>query len=69
MPAKLTKITNVEKLLRRPKGATIPQLQKSTGWQAHSVRAALTGLRKKGHDIQRRSDEKGVTIYRIIEDG
>ena len=68
MPAKPTKTANVEKLLRRRKGATILQLQKSTGWQAHSVRAALTGLRKKGHDIQRSKDLKGVTTYRIVEE-
>jgi|TARA_B100000315_G_scaffold233988_1_gene247622 hypothetical protein len=66
MTAKSTKIANVEKLLCRPKGATVLQLQKSTGWQAHSVRAALTGLRKKGHNIRRGSDAKGVTNYHIV---
>ena len=53
MPAKTTKTDAVTRLLRRSSGATIAQLQKTTGWQPHSVRAALTGLCKKGHDVQR----------------
>ena len=65
MPAKSTKTAAVIRLLRRPSGATIVQLQKFTDWKPHSVRAALTGLRKKGHDVQRGKDAKGVTVYRI----
>ena len=63
--AKPTKIATILKLLRRPNGASIDQLQKSTGWQPHSVRAAITGLRKNGHDIERDKDAKGVTRYRV----
>ncbi len=65
MPAKPTKIETILKLLRRPSGATIAQMQKATGWLAHSVRAALTGLRKKGHNVERGKDAKGITRYRI----
>ena len=65
MPTKPTKIETILKLLRRPSGVGIAQLQKATGWQTHSVRAALTGLRKKGHSIERGTDAKGVTRYRI----
>ena len=65
MPAKPTKIETFLKQLRRPNGASIAQLQKTTGWQPHSVRAALTGLRKKGHNIERDKDTKGVTRYRV----
>jgi hypothetical protein len=53
MPAKPTKIEIVLKQLHRPSGASIAQLQKATGWQPHSVRAVLTGLRKKGHNVER----------------
>ena len=49
-------------LLSRPKGAKITELQKATGWQAHSVRAALTGLRKRGITIARSQDD-GATVY------
>ncbi len=50
-------------LLRRPKGSKITELQKATGWQAHSIRAAITGLRKRGIAITRSQDD-GVTVYR-----
>ena len=65
MPAKSTKIETILKLLHRPSGASIAQLRKAAGWQPHSVRAALTGLRKKGHTIERGRDAKGVTRYCI----
>ncbi len=67
MPAKITKIDAVIRLLSRASGATIAQIQKTTDWQPHSVRAALTGLRKKGHDVQRDKNAKGVTVYRITK--
>lgn len=67
MPAKINKNDTILKLLRRPNGATIAQLQKATGWQSHSIRAALTGLRKKDHDVQRDKNAKGVTVYRITK--
>jgi hypothetical protein len=35
-------------LLRRPRGATLTELMSATGWQAHSVRGAISGaIRKK----------------------
>lgn len=59
-----TKISIVLDLLRRAGGATLPELTKATGWLPHSTRAALTGLRKKGHPVTRaRRDE--VTCYHI----
>ncbi len=63
-----TKIARVQTMLSRPSGATIDALCKATGWQAHSVRAALTGLRKAGHEVERsEADGKdGKPIYRIV---
>jgi hypothetical protein len=52
-------------LLERTNGASIADLQKATGWQEHSIRAALTGLRKSGMTVERGRDEHGVTVYRI----
>ena len=45
----------------------MPALQKATGWQAHSVRAALSGLRKNGYTIARVDPTKpdGDAVYRI----
>ncbi len=64
--ARPTKQATILNLLRRTEGASIGDLTSATGWQAHSVRAALTGLRKRGHDIER-SVESGASRYRIIE--
>jgi hypothetical protein len=40
-------------LLKRFSGATLEDLVKATGWLPHTARAALTGLKKKGHTIER----------------
>lgn len=59
-----TKIGKVITLLRRKQGATIDQIVNATGWQAHTARAAMTGLRKKGHIIERKQVD-GSSHYRI----
>ena len=62
-----TKTAQIIKLLSRKAGADLPALQKATGWQPHSVRAALSGLRKAGYTIERMANPKpdGQAIYRI----
>ncbi len=60
-----TKPDTILKRLGQKNGATLKAMQDATGWQPHSVRAALTGLRKKGHTIERTKDGKGVTVYRV----
>lgn len=57
------------KLIKRSKGARIADLQKATGWQPHSIRAALTGLRKKGAPIERQKNTTGETIYKLMVEG
>lgn len=37
--------------LSRERGAAIAELMTATGWQAHTVRAALSGLKKRGFAI------------------
>ena len=54
-------------LLQRD-GATLAPLIEATGWLPHTTRAALTGLRKKGHAIDR-AKRDGVTCYRIVVAG
>ena len=63
-PKRGGKTESILKLMRRKQGATIEALREATGWQPHSVRAALTGLRKKGIDVARDKNGKGETIYR-----
>jgi hypothetical protein len=48
-----SKINSVLALLKRPSGATLAELVQATGWLPHTTRAALTGLKKKGHDVER----------------
>ena len=60
----LSKISVVADLLRRDGGATLTDLVAATGWQPHTTRAALTGLRKKGHAIERGTRD-GATAYTI----
>jgi hypothetical protein len=61
-----SKQAEVVMLMRRADGATIDEMMAATGWLAHSTRAVLTGLRKKGHAIER--GKRGTaTCYRISE--
>ncbi len=62
-----TKAGAILSQLARPNGASIAHLRKATGWQAHSIRATLTGLRKQGHDVLRDKNAKGVTMYRVAK--
>jgi hypothetical protein len=41
-------------LLQGTEGASLDEMIERTGWQGHTVRAAMTGLRKKGHVIDKR---------------
>jgi hypothetical protein len=53
-------------LLERPAGATLRDMSRETGWQPHTTRAALTGLRKQGHQIVRGGGH-GASVYRIAK--
>lgn len=66
--ARPTKITIVLDLLRRPDGASMAELIEATGWLPHTTRAAMTGLRKKGHDVERFKRD-GATCYRLAVAG
>ncbi|OYY76397.1 MAG: hypothetical protein B7Y43_15245 [Sphingomonas sp. 28-62-20] len=63
-PVRQSKSATLIALLERNDGATMADLIGATDWLPHTTRAALTGLRKKGHVIERgkRGDE---TFYRI----
>ncbi len=61
-----SKIGSVIALLQRAEGATLDEMLAATGWQPHTTRAALTGLRKKGHTITR-GKRDDLTCYRTTE--
>src|SRR6516162_8807679 len=54
-------------LLRRPEGASIEDLRRVTGWQAHSVRGFLSGVvkRKLGSELAAHKSEHQPRRYRI----
>ncbi len=54
--------------LLRPEGATLEALRSATGWLPHTVRAALTGLRKRGYTVAAQRVE-GVSTYRASAPG
>ncbi len=53
-------------LLSKPGGVRVSVLVERLGWQAHTVRAALSGLRKQGFSIAvSKSAKTGETVYAI----
>jgi len=62
-----SKKAEVLELMRRPKGATLQEIMKLTGWQAHTVRGFVSGtlIKKQGLKVESfRSDDKERT-YRV----
>ena len=59
-----TKQSMVLDLLHGERGVPLAVIVAATGWQVHSARAALTGLRQQGHAIER-SKIDGETRYAI----
>lgn len=66
-PRSPSKQDQIIALLSRKEGATIEVLMAATGWLPHTVRAVLSGLRKKGHRIDRQKDGDVGSVYRILE--
>ena len=54
-------------MLSRDGGTTITAISSALGWQPHTTRAAITGLRKAGHKVETAKLENGRSglIYRI----
>lgn len=59
------------RLLARPDGATIQDLQSATGWQSHSVRGFLAGAVKKklGLTLVSSKAEGDLRRYRVVHAG
>ena len=63
-PARQTKAALLRDWLGAPGGVSLSALMAQTGWQAHTVRAALSGLRKAGLTVSRTRDGD-ETIYAV----
>ena len=62
------KIATIVSLMRRPTGANLTELTEQTGWQAHSVRGAISGNVKRKLGLRVLSEKVGTTrVYRIPE--
>ncbi len=65
-----TKQAILIEMLRRPNGATIQQMSAKTGWQAHSVRGAISGTLKKklGLAVKSETVEGRGRVYRVVQE-
>ncbi len=65
--ARVTKQTQLIRMLRAPTGVSVARICSKLGWQAHTTRAALSRLRQAGFLIvrERPSNDKPAR-YRIV---
>ena len=65
------KLDQIIRLLQRAKGATIDDLTEATGWQAHSVRGAISGQLRKRHGlaVSATPDASRGLVYRLPKAG
>jgi len=62
-----SKSAKVLDLLKRPDGATLAELMKATGWQAHSIRGFLSGAvgKKMGLTVASAKRQDGERSYSV----
>jgi hypothetical protein len=62
-----SKTAKIVDLLKRPGGATLKELMKATGWQAHSVRGFLSGTlgKKMRTPVESFKSGDGERSYRV----
>jgi hypothetical protein len=63
-PPRQTKQALLLELIGRDGGATLEELTSAAGWLPHTTRAAITGLRKRGHGVRRERID-GVSRYML----
>ena len=65
-PKPKTKKAQLIQMLTRKAGADVATISEKLGWQSHTTRAALTGLRKAGFEISAEKPRQGKALsYRI----
>jgi hypothetical protein len=68
LPRDGSKLGLLIETLRRPVGATIAEMIEATGWQAHSIRGAISGALKKKLSLEITSEaiEDRGRVYRLV---
>jgi Protein of unknown function (DUF3489) len=64
-PPASTKRAQLIGLLERAEGASVAEIGQRLGWLPHTVRAAITGLRKAGREVTRSKDADDRSVYRL----
>jgi DNA-binding MarR family transcriptional regulator len=64
-PRASTKRAKLIGMLERPEGASVAEIGQRLGWLPHTVRAAITGLRKAGREVTRCKDDQDRSVYRL----
>ena len=64
-PPASTKRAKLIGMLERPEGASVAEIGQRLGWLPHTVRAAITGLRKAGREVTRSKDADDRSVYRL----
>ena len=65
--SRTTKKDQLIKLLGSKSGADIKSLSEKLGWQQHTTRAAMSGLRKAGYEVAAEKPAKGgMSKFRIL---
>jgi hypothetical protein len=62
-----SKKAEVLELMRRPKGATLAEIMKATGWQPHTIRGFVSGtlIKKQGLKVESFRSEDKERTYRV----
>jgi len=67
-PRENSKAHRLIALMKTGTGASLEDMIEATGWQGHTVRSAMTGLRKRGYVIERKV-EGTTTVWSLAETG
>jgi len=65
-PRAASKQAKLMGMLSRKSGVTIAKASEALGWQMHTTRATLTGLKKRGYLIERKDRDGKDSIYCIL---
>ena len=64
-PRNGSKLDKLVGMLSRKTGTTITKASEALGWQPHTTRASLTGLKKRGYVIERKDRTGKDSLYMI----